>query len=432
MAKGFSVRARVAGTCFALAAALFAMSPAQAEGTFAESASDALARNVKLLGNSPKDFDALIGAGRAALAMGDTQAAAGFFGRAEEVWPASPLPQAGMGAAMAQDGDPAGALSYFQRAMQRGATQSMIGADRGLAYDLLGQHAQAQADYRAALLGRDGDEARRRLAMSLAITGNKAEALSLLGPLMARGDAAGARCRAFVLALTGDSAGARSAIEAAMPGSSRQMDYFFRKLPSLGSAQKVAAVNLGVFPSSGTQMAAAAVPSPFSGIDSVKVIQRRATPAEEREDRMQSIEEWLKEGKAATAEAPPEVAEQSPATQVASVSLPTAVTAPQQARTGGDAVATAGPRKLWLQLASGPNVAALPAEFVKLKRRNEELFEGISPYVVQDGARARLLIGPFRNDKEASIFMEDLASVRIDAFTWTSQPGQAVRKIPSE
>ena len=69
---------------------------------------------------------------------------------------------------------------------------------------------------------------------------------------------------------------------------------------------------------------------------------------------------------------------------------------------------------------------------VWFRHRNEELFEGISPYVVQDGARARLLIGPFRNDKEATIFMEDLASVRIDAFTWTSQPGQAVRKIPSE
>lgn len=428
MAKGHSSRARLAASCIVLAAAVVAASPARA--TLAESAGDALARNVRLLASSPKDFDALIGAGRAALAMGDTQSAAGFFGRAEEVWPASPLPQAGMGAALAQDGDPRGALSYFDRAMQRGATQSMIGADRGLAYDLLGQHAQAQADYRAALLGRDGDEARRRLAMSLAVTGNKAEALSLLGPLMARGDAAGARCRAFVLALTGDAAGARTAIEAAMPGSSRQMDYFFRKLPALRSEQKVAAVNLGIFPGSGTQMAAAA-PSPFSGINAVQVIQRRPTPAEEREDRIKSIEDWLKEGKAATAEAPPEVVAQPPATQVASVSLPPAVTRPQQARTSGDAVA-GGTRKLWLQLASGPNVAALPVEFSKLKRRSEDLFEGISPYVVQDGGRARLLIGPFRNDREAAIFMEDLASVRIDAFTWTSQPGQTVRKIPSE
>jgi Flp pilus assembly protein TadD len=219
-------------------------------GGRAEAPSDALARNMKVLSTSPNNFDALIGAGRASLSLGDSQAAAGFFGRAEEVWPASPLPQAGMGAALAIEGDGAAALQYFARATQRGATQVMIGADRGLAYDLVGQHAQAQADYRAALAGRDGDEARRRLALSLAISGQKAEALSLLSPLMARGDAAGARSRAFVLALTGDASAAKSAIEAAMPGSSSNMAYFFRKLPALRSEQKAAAVNLGIFPSS--------------------------------------------------------------------------------------------------------------------------------------------------------------------------------------
>ena len=50
----------------------------------------------------------------------------------------------------------------------------MLGCDRGLAYDLLGQQAQAQADYRAALSGADADEARRRLALSLAISGDYA------------------------------------------------------------------------------------------------------------------------------------------------------------------------------------------------------------------------------------------------------------------
>lgn len=422
MAKGLSERVRVAATCIALALAGVS-TPAQANGAFAESANDALARHVKVLGSSPKDFDALVGAGRAALALGDTQTAAGFFGRAEEVWPASPLPQAGMGAALAQDGDPRGALSYFDRAIQRGATQSMIGADRGLAYDLLGRHAQAQADYRAALLGRDGDEARRRLAMSLAISGNKPEALSTLGPLMARGDAAGARCRAFVLALTGDSAGARSAIEAAMPGSSRQMDYFFRKLPTLRSDQKVAAVNLGVFPGASTV-------TPYNAPAPMQVLYGRNE--ETSDDRMRSIEDWLKQGKAATAEAPADVtpAPVPQATQVASVSLPPAITQP--ARTRGDAVAAESRAKLWLQLASGPNPAALPGEFAKMKRRNEDLFEGISGYVAQDGGRARLVIGPFRNEREASIFMEDLASVRINAFTWTSQPGQTVRKLSSE
>src|SRR5918993_3197626 len=264
MTKGGFHRVRVASLVLAVVGAVLAGVPAIADAQVAiggrgEAPSDALARNMKVLSTSPNSFDALIGAGRASLALGDGQAAAGFFGRAEEAWPASPLPQAGMGAALALEGDGAAALPYFAPATQRGATQAMIGADRGLANDLVGQHAQAQADYRAALSGRDGDEARRRLALSLAISGQKAEALSLLSPLMARGDAAGARTRALVLALSGDVNGAKSAIEAAMPGSSSNMAYFFRKLPGLRSDQKAAAVNLGIFPGSGdTQVASVA------------------------------------------------------------------------------------------------------------------------------------------------------------------------------
>ncbi len=127
----------------------------------------------------------------------------------------------------------------------------MMGKDRGLAFDLLGRHADAQADYRRAMVGADADEARRRLALSLAISGDQKAALEMLAPLMAKGDAAGARCRALVLALTGDPDGARRSIEAAMPGSSSQMAPFLAKLPSLRSDQKAAAVNLGIFPDSG-------------------------------------------------------------------------------------------------------------------------------------------------------------------------------------
>ena len=429
MAKGRFGRVRVAALILAFAGTAFVVPPAQAQVPvgYHESPADALARNVKVLGSKPKDFESLIGAGRAALALGDTQAAAGFFGRAQEVWPSSPLPQACMGAAMAVSGEARGALQYFARAVQLGATQSMIGADRGLAYDLLGQHAQAQADYRAALLGRDGDEARRRLALSLAITGKKPEALSILSPLMARGDAAAVRTRAFVLALTGDVAGAKSAIEAAMPGSSDNMAYFFRKLPELRSEQKAAAVNLGIFPE---DRLASAAPSPFSGIDSVKVIQRGAMPAE---DRMQSIEAWLKQGKAAVAEAPANIVAAPAQTQVASVSLPARATSPQrQPERTDSSVSIYSTRKLWLQLASGANASSLPEEFDRMKDRYDALFEGISGYIFDDGKRARLLIGPFRNSEEAGIFADDLASVHIDAFTWTSRPGQTIRKLPSE
>jgi Flp pilus assembly protein TadD len=436
MAKGGFHRVRVASVVLAVVGAVLAGVPAIADaqvsiGGRGETPSDALARNMKALSTSPNSFDALIGAGRASLALGDGQAAAGFFGRAEEAWPASPLPQAGMGAALALEGDGTAALQYFVRATQRGATQTMIGADRGLAYDLVGQHAQAQADYRAALSGRDGDEARRRLALSLAISGQKAEALSLLSPLMARGDAAGARTRAFVLALTGDANGAKSAIEAAMPGSSSNMAYFFRKLPALRSDQKAAAVNLGIFPhSSDTQVAAR---QPVT-ITPVQIIQRNPTPAQpaENEDRIGSIEQWLTQATQTNSPPPapesaPEAAPQPAPQQMASVSLP----ALKAQRARSDAVAGSS-RKLWIQLASGPNSNELPEQFDRMKKRNRNLFEGISGYVAEEPGRARLLIGPFRNSQEADIFAGDLASVRIDAFTWTSKPGQPIRKLPSE
>ena len=417
MAKGRFDRIRVAAVILAAVGTVLACVPAQADaqayvGGRGESPADALARNMKELASSPRSFDALIGAGRASLALGDGQAAAGFFGRAEEIWPASPLPQAGMGAALALEGDGNGALQYFARATQRGATPSTVGADRGLAYDLIGQHAQAQADYRAALATTDGDEARRRLALSLAITGDKAEALSTLSPLMARGDAAGARARALVLALSGDVNGAKSAIEAAMPGSSSNMAYFFRKLPGLRSDQKAAAVNLGIFPSDG-QVASASPPAVLSPVTSPQ-------PDGTEGDRIGSIERWLSNPGAATVPSPPPAA---PAPQqLASTSRPAI---PAQS-------AATATRKLWIQLASGSSATDLPDQFVRIKRRNRDLFEGISGYIVEEPGRARLLIGPFRNSEEANIFAEDLASVRVDAFTWTNQPGQAIRKLPSE
>lgn len=415
MAEGPSARVRVATLSLAFAGAVLAALPAHAQ--YREVPADALARNVKLLASSPRNFDALIGAGRAALALGDTQAAAGFFGRAEEIWPASPLPQAGMGAALAHDGDGTGALRYFARAAQRGATPSMIGADRGLAYDLLGRHSQAQADYRAALVGRDSDEARRRLALSLAITGKKGDALSMLSPLMGRRDAAAARCRAFILALAGDSAGARAAIDAAMPGSSAHMAYFFQRLPGLRSDQKAAAVHLGIFPGAGTQVASAA-----------PVLPSYSAGGASNEDRIGSIEQWLSQGRARAAPAPPRP---EPGTQVASVSLPPRITSRPAAKADTSAVFSSS-RRLWLQLASGRNATALPEQFHRMKSRNRELFEGISGYVAEEPGRARLVIGPFRNSEEAGIFAEDLGMVRIDAFPWTSQPGQFVRKLPAE
>src|SRR3954464_2087143 len=160
------------GLFAALAACAFAAAPASGQGSYSpydESPAAALARYVRTLASDSKDFQSLIGAGKAALELGDAQAAAGFFARADEANPRSPLPQAGMGAVAVANGEPQAALPYFKRAQQLGAPLASFACDRGLAYDLLGQQAQAQADYRAALAGADADEARRRLVLSLAI-----------------------------------------------------------------------------------------------------------------------------------------------------------------------------------------------------------------------------------------------------------------------
>ena len=62
----------------------------------------------------------------------------------------------------------------FAEAVALGAPEAEIAADRGLAWDMLGDPARAQADYALALRREDDPEVRRRLALSLAISGQRA------------------------------------------------------------------------------------------------------------------------------------------------------------------------------------------------------------------------------------------------------------------
>ena len=81
---------RMLGALLASAVPLIAPAPAAAQGSYSpynETPAAALARYVHILADNPQDFASLIGAGRSALALGDTQAAAGFFARADEVDP---------------------------------------------------------------------------------------------------------------------------------------------------------------------------------------------------------------------------------------------------------------------------------------------------------------------------------------------------------
>ncbi|WP_294120462.1 SPOR domain-containing protein [Sphingomonas sp.] len=237
-------------------------SPALAQSA-AETPADALSRNIRVLASSPRDFNALIGAGRAALELGDVQAAAGFFGRAEEANPNAPAAKVGLGAAMAHMGDADGAIFYFEQAAKLGAQPMVMATDRGMAKDLQGDLKGAQADYRLAIASLGSDEARRRLALSLAIGRDRKAAMEAIQPLLNRHDAAAQRTRAFVLALVGDQIAAAQAIDAVMPGAGARFAPFFRYLPNLSTAEKAAAVHLGIFPEdASTRVAAAEITPP--------------------------------------------------------------------------------------------------------------------------------------------------------------------------
>jgi Flp pilus assembly protein TadD len=383
---------------------------ASAQGSYSpynESPSAAMARYIRDLASNPKDFDSLIGAGRAALALGDPQAAAGFFARADDVNPQNPLPQAGMGAVSVANGEPQAALPYFKRAEQLGAQPITFACDRGLAYDLLGQQAKAQADYRLALSGQDSDEARKRLALSLAISGDRATALETLAPLSAKGDAGVARVRAFVLALTGDPNAALNAINAVMPGSGSEVAPFIQRLSSLSSGQRAAAVNLGIFPDGGTAYAAA---TPSRTAPSLAVASN---------DRLAGIDSLLRPPPAPTQ---PVAAWQAP--QPAQVAYP-----PQPTPASVQRNVAAFQPKLWLQLSSSPNVDVLASRFKHYKQENPDVFQGITPYVARSADGVRLLVGPFHGPSDAATFAEDLETIGIDAYKFTDSPADRIAPL---
>jgi len=197
----------------------------------------------------PGDIDALIDAGNAALLLQDPQAAIGFFARADEMSPGNGRVKAGLGSALLLNENPYEALRLFDEAKKLGVPETVYAADRGLAYDLVGNSNAAQDDYELALRRGADDETIRRYALSLGISGDRAAAEAQLDPLLRKRDAAAWRTRAFVLAVSGDAEGAIAIADATMPKRmAASIEPFFRFMGRLTPAQQAAAAHFGHFP----------------------------------------------------------------------------------------------------------------------------------------------------------------------------------------
>ena len=201
------------------------------------------------LARNPRSVDALIAAGTASLELDDVDAAMGFFGRASELAPSDPRLKAGRAAALVRLQEPVEALALFREAEAAGVPIVKLAGDYGLALDLVGNNAEAQARYRMALGSAASDEVSRRMALSQAISGDAAAFEDTLRPLLARRDFAAYRTRAFGLAILGKADDAVAITDAVMPKAmATKLEPYLRFMPQLTRAQQAAAANLGVYP----------------------------------------------------------------------------------------------------------------------------------------------------------------------------------------
>lgn len=202
------------------------------------------------LARQPRRINPLLEAADASLAVDDLDAAAGFYGQAADIEPDDPRVKLGLARVYLRSGMPLEAIPLLNAALTAGASPRDVLSDQALAFDLVGDQASAQAAYRRAIeLNPQDDEARRRLALSHAISGNEAAFQETLAPLLEARDVAAFRARAFGLAIMGQQERAEGIVNQVMPRDlALRINPYLAYMPRLTATQQAAAANLGIFP----------------------------------------------------------------------------------------------------------------------------------------------------------------------------------------
>lgn len=216
--------------------------PQKSAGARLNSALTRLARN-------PQDATALKEAGQASLELGDAAAAIGFYQRALTIQPTDVALKSGLAGAYVLSEDPFTAIDLFDEAERSGQIDPARLADRGLAFDLIGDSQTAQTYYRQSLAGAPSEETLRRLALSQAISRDRKGMEQTLAPLLQQQDKAAWRTRSIGLAIMGQADEAEAIAHQTMPADmAAAITAYLRYMPRLTAAQQAAAGNLGRFP----------------------------------------------------------------------------------------------------------------------------------------------------------------------------------------
>lgn len=414
-----------------------------------------LNRALMSLARSPQSLSALLEAGDAALAVDDYEAALGFFGRAADVSPGDARVKLGLARVYLHSGRPLEAIPMFNAAQSAGTPAREILSDQALAFDLIGDQPSAQAAYaRAIEINPDDEEARRRLALSHAIAGNEAKFLGTLAPLIEDRDGAAIRTRAFGLAILGQQERAEAIVNASMPRDlATRINPYLAYMPRLTAAQQAAAANLGIFPraadigredprlsrfaregEAGSRLEPSGEPL---GAPARTVAREVAQPPRETGLPAIATSEVAEVSRSERAPAPRAANVADAFADIGSAEMPVA-------GAGGEAVDLASidipreapppaepehPRRIWVQLATGRDLAALKFDWRRLARQAPDLLGGFEPHTTPWGQANRLLAGPLVNRDAARTLVNALAEKGIETFAYTSPEGTEIQEL---
>lgn len=415
-----------------------ALQLAQQAATRGDSA-EALSRYLRILATTPDDMTALIGAGRAALGVGDTNAAAGFLSRADVLDSRNGQVKAGLAATMLANGNARAALRLYNEALTLGVQVSDIAADRGLAYDLRGLPKRAQADYAVALRAKPSDDITRRLALSQAIGGDRVSALATLDPLLRKQDVPAWRDRMFVYALTGDAAAAQSDAALVLPPDQvAALSPYLPRLAALKASDKAAAVHFGRFPGeTPPEPKPVLVAAPKLTIDRA-TLTPPPTPAQTFAQVHAAAQAQPVVAETPAANAPPTRAElaaqaradaRAKAAEKRKADAIAAAKAKRDEEAEARLVARKNPARHWVQVAGGANKADLGKEWTKLKGKWPSQLAGRSPWTTHYRFTNRLLIGPFPTTAAAQGWVSDRKAEGFATFRVETSAGDPVERI---
>ena len=345
---------------------------------------------------------ALRSAAANAMARGVPAEAARYYSTWANAEPRNPEALIGLAGTLIAQQKPDEALALLQRAEDLNGNRGRIAAQRGIALDLQGNTAGAQAAYAIALDANTGDMVTtQRMALSLALGRQDGAALTLMKRFGNDPESAEVRrTLALIHALGGRQADAAQMAASLYPlAEAQKMRAFYAQLPRLTPRERAVAVHFGMLPGGAPIVTAgnAAPPPPPAPAPAIPTGPAAPTIT-------------------ATPVAPPPPRPAAPTPAPARVTTaPVTTSPPVTPRPIAGNLLASRPR-IWVQVSSLGDASRLGVEWRRIRGAAGGVLAGQLPYVQRAGATHRLLVGPYATEAAARQAIAALKARRVDSF----------------